>query len=351
MYGTWIAVLVIGCLKNHGKIFVDTFSNRFIIAYMLFCAYCLFTGVLDSRHFSAHYIRVLIVPLIMTVAGCMYSDMEKTLLNIIGRVYLICSVLFGFWMQKNFFLSYTTWLSTKIYLFQQKNSAGQIWVAAIFVSILLLEYRNNLERVLIYIACGYLLVLTGICQCRTALLGVAVAVIAFTILRAKHKRRWILLITASALAVWFMPETHRFIEQALVLNKYVGADLNTFSSGRIDRYEQAFRSIISAPFIGVGRYYVDCSYLLIIAESGLIGFAMIEGIWLKKISMCFHYYEETQKSAFLFMMTIFYIIESVLEGYPPFGPGVSSFMYWFLSSVMLNQEQIIEDDSRICFDR
>lgn len=30
---------------------------------------------------------------------------------------------------------------------------------------------------------------------------------------------------------------------------------------------------------------------------------------------------------------IFYFIESLLEGQPPFGPGVSSFMFWMLSEI------------------
>lgn len=30
---------------------------------------------------------------------------------------------------------------------------------------------------------------------------------------------------------------------------------------------------------------------------------------------------------------IFYLVESMLEGQPPFGPGVSSFMFWMLSEI------------------
>ena len=348
MYIMWIAVLALGCYKNHGKLHMDAFSQRFLIAYALFCLYCLFIGLIDSRHFSAHYIRVLIVPLLVTIAGSMYIDGDNKLVNRLGRVYLICSVLFGLWVQRTYFPSYTSWLSARIYLFQQKNSAGQIWVAAIFVSILLLDYKNNIEKSVIYIACGYLLIMTGISQCRTALLGVAVAIVAFSISRAKHKGRWIIIVVALATAAWLIPFTRQFIEQALVLNKYAGTDLNTFSSGRIGRYEKAFLNIFSSPIIGVGEYYVDCSYILILAESGLLGLIIVEWVWLKKITMCFGYSGEPKAKTFLFMMTVFYIIESILEGYPPFGPGVSSFMFWFLSSQLINQsyrEMKIENEA------
>ena len=93
---------------------------------------------------------------------------------------------------------------------------------------------------------------------------------------------------------------------------------------------------------------MDCSYILILAESGLLGLIIVEWVWFKKITMCFGYSGEPKAKTFLFMMTVFYIIESILEGYPPFGPGVSSFMFWFLSSQLINQsyrEMKIENEA------
>lgn len=337
MYAMWVLVLVLGVYKNQGKLPVTAFSQRFILAYILFCLFCVVTGFIDHRHFSANYIRVLLVPLLVTIAGDMYANEDEELVNQIGRLYLFCAIVFAFWVQRTYFPSYASWLSTKIYLFQEKNSAGQIWMAAIFVSICLLNYRSKFEQILIYLACVYLFIMTGICQCRTALLGVAVAIAAFTISRAKNKVKWMLFIVLIAVAAWFIPVTHRFIEQALFLNKYAGTDLNTFSSGRISGYETAFGRILSSPIVGVGRYYVDCSYILIMAESGIIGLAIIEWIWVKKILMCFRYRTGDRTQMFLFMMTVFYIVESLLEGFPPFGPGVSSFMFWFMSSILINK--------------
>lgn len=344
MYAIWAVAIVYGIIKHHGKLPTTQFSQRFVIAYALFLVYCVFTGLIDSRHMSANYIRVLVVPLLVNIAGDMYADERRELFDRLGKVYLICAVIFALWVQRTYFPSYTSWLSTRIYLFQEKNSAGQIWVAAIFVSILLVQYKTRFQQILAYIACFYLLVMTGMSQCRTALLGVAVAVAAFAVYRAKNKGRWIALIAVVAVAAWFIPVTHRFIEQALFLNKYAGTDLNTFSSGRIGRYATAFQNILSSPIIGVGRYYVDCSYILITAESGILGLMLIEWIWFKKIGMCYRYRGHFGEQTFLFMMTTFYIIESILEGFPPFGPGVSSFMFWFMSSVLINRNNSSESE-------
>ena len=78
---------------------------------------------------------------------------------------------------------------------------------------------------------------------------------------------------------------------------------------------------------------MDLSYLLILAESGIIGFLLIENIWIRRIGGNFiHSITSFSKRHFLDSLTIFYIVESILEGYPPFGPSSSSFLFWLLAS-------------------
>ena len=119
-----------------------------------------------------------------------------------------------------------------------------------------------------------------------------------------------------------------------MIDKYAGADINTLSSGRLGLYVQALDNFIESPILGVGRYYVDCSYIYILAESGIIGFLLIEFIWLKRIVLNLkHKYSPYARPYMLTSFVIFYFIESLLEGQPPFGPGVSSFMFWMLSEI------------------
>lgn len=334
MYAMWGVVIAVGCIKHKGKIPTKPFTNRFFLIYVAYLLLCFIAGLFDKQHLSSNYIRVLIVPLLVTVAGDMNTKEDKELFNRLAKLYLITAVIFALWVQITYIPSYSSWLSTRMYLFKSKNSAGQIWVSAIFLTVIFMEFRTKVQKYLCYIACIYLLIMTGICQCRTALLSVAVAVVAYAVYKSKNKVRWIMALIVFAVVLYVVPLTHQFIEQALFLNKYAGADLNTFSSGRIVHWQDAIKSFAASPIIGVGEYYVDNSYLLILAESGLVGFFLIEWVWLKKISICYSrskFAVEKERTLFFFMAT-FYIVESVLEGYPPFGPGVSSFMFWFLSS-------------------
>ena len=345
MYVMWILLIIVGCIKKKGKLFIDNFAQVFIISYILFVAFCIITSFIDSEHLKANYIRVLIIPLLVSIIGCMYSDIDKKVINVIGRVYIYCSFLFAVWVQLTYFTSYNLWLNQRLYVFVQKNSAGQIWISAVFVALFLLEYRRKFERVFILLISLYLLVLTGFSQCRTALLGFGVGIIAYAILRAKHKFRLLILLSVVILALLMIPRTRTFIDQALMLNKYAGADMNTFSSGRIDKYFKALNIILESPFIGVGKYYVDNSYILILAESGIFGFAIIEFVWIRKMILCFKYKGDISYKSYLFVISIFYIIESLLEGYPPFGPGVSSFMFWFLSSILIYKSHYYSEES------
>ena len=336
MYVLWGIIILVGCINRKGKIPVKQFTQRFILAYALFGMLCLITGLFNSQHFAANYLRILIVPLLVTIAGDMYSGEDRDLFYRLSKLYLLAAVIYAIWVQITYIPSYSSWLNTRMYLFKSKNSAGQIWVAAIFLIVWFVEFKNKVQKYICYASCFYLLIMTGICQCRTAMLSIAVALGAFAVSRSRHKIRWIFTIVVCVIVLYSIPFTRGFIEQALFLNKYAGTDLNTFSSGRIDTWKRAFDNFALSPIVGVGKYYVDSSYLLILAESGLLGFFLIEWIWVKKILICYNtsVFEMDNEKVLFFFMTTFYIVESLLEGYPPFGPGVSSFMFWFLSSAL-----------------
>lgn len=68
-------------------------------------------------------------------------------------------------------------------------------------------------------------------------------------------------------------------------------------------------------YLDVGQYYVDCSYLGVLAELGLTGFVLVELIWGSRVYINFKQNKGFIKD-FLFCVTVFYLVESVLEGYP-----------------------------------
>lgn len=340
MYAMWVLLIGFAIVRSGNAFYISKFTKVFLVCYAVFATVCVVASVFDPVYLTANYLGMLRVPLLVTIIGDYYSTfLDKEKVQPFLRTYIGCAVVYAIWVQITYFPSYSAWLRANQYAFTLKNSAAQIWCSAILLLLCLVQYKTKRAKIVGLTCAAYLFVLTGISQCRTALLALFVVACAYAFVRTKKKYLVVIAIGVIAFAAWNIPFTRQFIDQALFLNKYAGADLNTFSSGRLDRFAVALRAFVDSPFIGTGYSTVDCSYICILAESGLVGFFLIETIWLFKMSQNLTYKSDRQEEVILFCLTIFYLVESLLERYPPFGPGVSSFMFWFLSAVFIGQKR------------
>lgn len=339
MYALWIVLIMLGVIHNRGKILISQRTRVFLAMYTLYAVFILMCGVFNNNFFEARYLRVLIVPLFITIFVdiCPYDVVEDY--ELIAKVFIISSVIFAITVQRSFISSYNAWLSAESYVYSQKNSAAQIWFCSILLSWFLITPKTMKERVLWYGLSGYLLIVAGLSQCRTAILSFGIGLVNLILFRSKHKVRWLVSLAGVIAFVIINPITNRYINQALLLERYAGADLNTLSSGRLSYFARAIQTFLESPIIGVGTWYVDCSYLLILAESGIIGFILIETIWtsvlMQNIRYGFFSSDANKKKDFVIIITSFYLVESIFEGFPPFGPGVSSLGFWLFVGLLI----------------
>ena len=334
MYAFWLLLLGYSLAVNKGRIYVSSFTASFLFCYSIFTLFCLLQALLNPDYDVASYLNIMLIPLMVSiVSNLLDQKLSKDYVVSICKTYVVCALIFAAYINITFFASYQAWLASKQYLFASKNSAAQIWCTAILI-IYYVIFPVARRKYLWYASAFYLLVLCGLSQCRTAILGLACVLIFNILMYSKHKVKWLLLLYFGLGGLLFLSETRQFVSQAFLLEKYAGADLNTMSSGRLGLYAQALDRFIESPILGVGCYYVDCSYIYILAESGIIGFLLIEFIWFKRIVLNLkHKYSSYARPYMLTSFVIFYFIESLLEGQPPFGPGVSSFMFWMLSEL------------------
>lgn len=334
MYAFWLLLLGYSLAVNKGRICVSSFTASFLFCYGIFALFCLLQAWVNPDYDVASYLNIMLIPLMVSiVSNLLNQKLSKGYLVSICKTYVVCALIFAAYINITFFASYQAWLASKQYLFASKNSAAQIWCTAILI-IYYVILPVAKKKYLWYASGGYLLILCGLSQCRTAILGLACVVIYNILINSKHKAKWIFLICFAICGLLVFSETRQFISQVFLIDKYAGADLNTMSSGRLGLYAKAIDKFFASPFIGVGRYYVDCSYIYILAENGIIGFLLIEFIWFKRIVLNLkHKHYPYARPYMLTSFVIFYFIESLLEGQPPFGPGVSSFMFWMLSEI------------------
>lgn len=334
MYAFWLLLLGYSLAVNKVRLCVSSFTASFLFCYGIFALSCLLQAWLNPDYDVASYLNIMLIPLMVSiVSNLLNQKLSKDYLVSICKTYVVCALIFAAYINITFFASYQAWLASKQYLFASKNSAAQIWCTAILI-IYYVILPVVKRKYLWYASGGYLLILCGLSQCRTAILGLACVLIFNILMHSKHKVKWMLMLCLSLGGMLFLSETRQFLSQAFLIDKYAGADINTLSSGRLGLYAQALDNFIESPILGVGRYYVDCSYIYILAENGIIGFLLIEFIWFKRIVLNLkHKYSPYASPYMLTSFVIFYFIESLLEGQPPFGPGVSSFMFWMLSEI------------------
>ena len=344
MYILWLFTFVICMISKRGKLVLSKGTKVYITLFALYVLFCLICGFLVSTSFSPRYLKVLIVPLIILlfVDNCpqeIVYDYES-----IAKIYVITAFVFALIIQNQYISSYRVWLTAHSYVYDQKNSAAQIWFCAVLLCWFIINPHTKKERAFWYGISAYLIIMAGLSQCRTAILAFVISLFTLIAFRSKHKVRWAFLLGGVLLFVFVNPTTREYIDQALLLDRYAGTDLDQFSSGRITTYEEAIRVFLSSPIIGVGSWYVDCSYLLILAESGIIGFLLIESIWISKLFENLKYRFLTvgrrQKKNFVVILTSFYIVESILEGFPPFGPGVCALGFWLFVGLLMRCDTI-----------
>lgn len=347
MYAGWVLLLGVGVISNHFKIKLFSTLKLYaglFITYVLYCAIC--TVLYGTTHLQSGYMSLLPIPLlIMLVADLFRRDFDEKSIRKLAVFYTLSVLVFSIWIHFTYFASYSNWLSFRGgYLFQTKNSAAQTISPAIYMIFFIIvtkENAGNKAKFLWYLIALYFLIVLGLCQARTSLLGLSLSLLIYALKYSRKKLQWLGGILVIALIAMQFSSVQVFVEKIFNIRKYAGADLNTISSGRVNQYIAAIRAFVDSPIIGQGKWYVDCSYLSILTESGIVGFLIIEPIWISKIHNNYKGYWYSREAVgndkrnFVVLLTVFYIVESLLEAYPPFGPGVTSFGFWFFCEMIM----------------
>jgi len=343
MFAFWILTFLFLIVCNKWTLPVSPFCKVYFVGYALYILHCALGTLQGGDHFSSRYLSIMRSPLLVTFVASLLRDRVpyKSIIQLF-KVYIISSLLFAIYCNLTFFSSYQEWLLRDYYGFSQKNSAAQIWFVAVFLIFFVVapDEKKISLKIGWYVCALYLIFMGGLSQCRTAILGIACVVVYQVIRHSKHKLKWALFFASLSIALWIIPVTNRYLSQVLLLQKYINTSLDVLSSGRVVLWRQAIEVFSEHILFGVGEYYVDMSYLLVLAESGIIGFLLIEAIWIARIAQnikCVRLSKNFRLRIFDSFI-IFYLVESLLEGYPPFGPGASSFMFWFVSELGMRIE-------------
>lgn len=332
MYMMW-ALFGIYIVFSSKIIKFTCFSALYAIIYIFLFLYCCFLSILGFQHIHSGFLYAMIIPLCMYIIGTYLTN--KTSFNSLKLIligYIIFAFLLGGFVVIQYIPSLAFWLDASEYLYSGKNSLAQILMSAALI-VLFFKFPKkwwcNVIRVFI---AAILIFFCALLQCRTALLGLFVAIFLYSFFNKKIAAFFWIGVVIAVFLILLIPKLYEIVEQALGLNR-TDTSWDGISSGRLSLYKEALMQFFSSPFIGTGDYYVDNFYLAVLTELGVIGGIPIILLFLVRIIITVRTFLNNKKSAYnalLFCLIIFYFIESLLECYPPFGPGVTSFMFWIL---------------------
>lgn len=117
----------------------------------------------------------------------------------------------GYFIQTNYIGTVADWMNKQTYSYGSKNSSGQIMATALILCVFYLSdsKKNKLLSVLMWAAAVFLGFMILMVQCRTAMLGLVIAVGSYLIVKVKSdRRRSGLMLMVLILAVLFL--TNKF---------------------------------------------------------------------------------------------------------------------------------------------
>ena len=278
-------------------------------------------------------IRTLCIPILLYYVSYYLSKnanfiklFEIFLFSIIAlSLFVIVTQIFG---------NFNNWLTSSVYLLQgntHKNTMGQLVGSAIIILLLLGGKFDVFKFKIIQLMALLVLMLTlFFVQSRSSLLLICLFLFFYLIKKIKWKAIFILPFFS---IFFFNINILNILLHAFQIKKYTidgSLDLDAFSSGRISLYIEAIKVFLSAPLVGVGRYYVDNMVLNSLCNGGLIGGGvLIATIFIRIYKNIKYSINRLENHYYIFSITMFYLGISFFEALPPYGPGVASMMFWF----------------------
>ena len=355
MYAVWCAVFIIYSLTLK---YIDRTPYVLVgmsVATLLIVQYTVASIIIDN--YRPPIIAPFITSVLFYIVGILFCNkgLNSRDLQTALKAYCIICIFLGIYIWTKYYGSLSVWLNIDQNLYPKKNSAGQILAVGTIISFFYIKTESKIEK-LINIAIGLgLIFIIMIIHCRTALLAFCMTVLVhlFLLTTKKQKQIIIALIPILVLIVYNVPFLRGIVNQALYIDKYTVASeftLNSFLSNRLDWFSAAYDKFVQSPvtiLFGLGRSYVDNLFVNVLTSTGVIGLLVIAFAYAKRFIINFKLPTTNDEYRLLKMISVFYIVESLAEGLPPYGPGACAVIFWFICGYcdVLNRRLLYKVDT------
>lgn len=336
---SWFIPFVFYLLSN-AKQFFDRILIPYYIFVLIFVFYCLCCeAVTNVSYIGADTYNICISIFILSVSYCygMHVQSFKRSFNNLAFFFFVASLIYGISVYVQYLVGAD--MFSTVYAYGDKNSAAQIFLSACIILFTLFRPSNFAQKIVAYSLIVILLYVMFVLKSRATLLGFFFVLGYFTFVYKNKKVRYVFFLSIIAMCIYILsnPSFYRTLVEGILFANRDSTDLNSLSSGRVEQLETCVDLFVSSPIIGIGNKYFDCFPIIILTQYGIMGAIIVFVFIANRIKECVYKLDlnnQLDLCAFLLMMT--YMLNSLFEAQPPFGPGVKCFPLWMIWGIMLS---------------
>ena len=321
-------------------------SNKLVPFYLfllLFLYYCFTCQMLTNRQYFTNDLYNIAICLLITITSYIFWSRHKnpqTIKNLC-IIMLICGSIMAIDLYINYLRNSD--ITSATYAYGDKNSIGQILLCCSCFALFYYKPHSKTEKMLSLSVSIILLIVMIMTRSRATLVSALYIgyYISFKKVKTKYKLYTLSLLGVIMIILLSNESLYDSIVKGILFGGRDATDINSLSSNRIILFSIALKLIPQHPWIGSGAYYVDCMPLNVLTQYGIIGLIVVL-LFLLYIYISLRKHQHNRKiSLVTYVFFMSFIINSLFEAYPPFGPGVKCFTLWMLYGMFLAELESI----------
>ena len=330
------------------KALTSVWVRQAFICLLLFISYCITIEMFTDNTYLA--VDVLNICMSMMIALASYSFWRLFGSQKVIAVFCGIIVIAGFFLAYSVYNNYLADSSILAhgYAFKNKNSMGQILLCCGFIALVNYKPQNVAVKIAYYLAICFMFLVMILMKARATMVC-GFFMIMYYVYKLKNRKLQMLIILLLLLGVGLIlinQDLYELIVTGILLANNDVNDINDVSSDRVVFVSEAIELLKDNFIIGVGNYYIDCMPVAMLLQFGILG-----ATFVFILIYIFYYhvtrldYNNDKLSRTAFVLLLAFLINSLFEAQPPFGPGAKCFLLWVTIGFAFAESEKLTEDS------
>lgn len=231
-------------------------------------------------------------------------------------------------------------IEQKEYAFHNKNSMATILFCCGLIPFFILQGVKKMQKLFIYAALMFIFIVIFLLKSRATIVGVFF-VFLYVVTKVgsiKYRVGAFFIFVCLLVVVLFNPHYYDIIVNNIIFAGNNASDIDAVSSGRVHLVNDALNEIPKHLWFGRGLFYLDCMPIAVIYQYGICGALLIFGFIFYVAVKVSKRSSRSLVDSIVFLLFWVFMINSLFEANPPFGPGVKCFLLWLTMGISSAEE-------------